>query len=99
MATPNTYQNLTEQELVAAVKQGDCAAFKVLYELYRDRVFNLICYSLNDSMLAEDVLQNVFIKIYRALPGLRFESSLGTWIYRITHNECQYQLKRRDQRY
>ena len=46
-------------------------------------------------MRAEDVLQIVFVKIYRGLPGFRFEASLSTWIYRITLNECQNQQRRR----
>src|SRR5437868_11748087 len=100
MKTEEIQENFKVRELVVAAQQGDCSAFKLLYEQYRDRVYNLICYSLNnDQQLAEDLLQNVFIKIYRALPGFRFESNLATWVYRITLNECQDQNRRRDNQY
>lgn len=84
-----------ERELVEAVRGGDRGAFKALYERYRDRVYNLAFYSLGEELWAEDVLQIVFLKIYRGLPAFRYEASLSTWIYRIAVNECQNQLQRR----
>lgn len=84
-----------ERDTVIAAQQGDRAAFKTLYDRYRDRVYNLIFYSLGDELGAEDVLQIIFVKIYRGLPGFRFEASLATWIYRITVNECLNQQRGR----
>lgn len=84
-----------ERELVDAVRREDRGAFKALYERYRDRVYNLAFYSLGEELWAEDVLQIVFLKIYRGLPAFRYEASLSTWIYRIAVNECQNQLQRR----
>jgi len=84
-----------ERELVDAVRREDRGAFRALYERYRDRVYNLAFYSLGEELWAEDVLQIVFLKIYRGLPAFRYEASLSTWIYRIAVNECQNQLQRR----
>jgi RNA polymerase sigma-70 factor, ECF subfamily len=84
-----------ERELVDAARREDKGAFKTLYERYRDRVYNLAFYSLGEELWAEDVLQIVFLKIYRGLPAFRYEASLSTWIYRIAVNECQNQLQRR----
>lgn len=84
-----------ERVLVDAARREDMGAFKALYERYRDRVYNLVFYSLGEGLWAEDVLQIVFLKIYRGLPGFRYEASLSTWIYRIAVNECQNQLQRR----
>jgi len=84
-----------ERELVGAVGREDRGAFRALYERYRDRVYNLAFYSLGEELWAEDVLQIVFLKIYRGLPAFRYEASLSTWIYRIAVNECQNQLQRR----
>src|SRR6266404_4094432 len=84
-----------ERELVDAVRREDRGAFRALYERYRDRVYNLAFYSLGEELWAEDVLQIVFMKVYRGLPGFRHEASLSTWIYRIALNECQNQLQRR----
>src|SRR5712691_10568451 len=84
-----------ERDTIVAAQQGDRAAFKALYDRYRDRVYNLIFYSIGDDLGAEDLLQTVFVKIYRGLPGFRFEASFATWIYRITLNECLNQQRRR----
>ena len=84
-----------ERRTVLAAQQGDREAFASLYERYRDRVYNLIFYSIGDELRAEDVLQIVFVKIYRGLPSFRFEASLATWIYRIVLNECLNQQRGR----
>ncbi|HEX8090794.1 MAG TPA: RNA polymerase sigma factor [Blastocatellia bacterium] len=88
-----------ERELIIRVQRGDRAAFKAIYERYRDRVYNIIFYSMGEELASEDILQIVFIKIYRGLPGFRFEASLATWIYRITVNECLNQQQRRGAQY
>ena len=94
--TRSTEPERDERALVAAAQSGDRNAFKSLYERYRDRLNNLIYYSLGgDGLWAEDVLQIVFIKIYKGLPGFRFEASLATWMYRIALNECINQQQRR----
>ena len=99
MAFQQTYSNTEERDLIAAAQQGDRAAFKVIYENHRDRVYNLVFYCLKDERLIEDVLQNVFLKVYRGLPGFRFEANLATWIYRVTINECQNQNRRGNARH
>jgi RNA polymerase sigma-70 factor (ECF subfamily) len=88
-----------ERALVDAARRDDRDAFKALYGRYRDRVYNLAFYSLGEALWAEDVLQIIFMKIYRGLPGFRYEASLSTWIYRIAVNECQNQLQRQGPRY
>lgn len=88
-----------ERELVDAAKRDDRDAFKALYDRYRDRVYNLAFYSLGEALWAEDVLQIVFLKVFRGLTGFRFESEFATWIYRITFNECRNQRRRRGARH
>lgn len=85
-----------ERELVALARSGDRVAFHEIYDRYRDRVYRLVFYSLNERLLAEDILQTVFLKIYRGLPYFRMQSSLATWIYRIALNECMNQNRRRN---
>ena len=86
-STANVLPN--ERELILAAQSGDSNAFKQLYEHYSDRIFTLIYYSLKDESLAEDVLQTVFVKVFKALPFFRLESGFLTWIYRIAINECK----------
>ena len=88
-----------EHELVARATRGDRAAFKAIYQTYSERILNLIYYWLGDRLAAEDILQIVFMKVYRGLGAFRFESALSTWIYRIALNECQNQSKRAGSRF
>jgi hypothetical protein len=75
MAIQKTQSGSGERELIARAQGGDRAAFKALYDRYRDRVYNLIFYSIGEELSSEDILQIVFIKIYKGLPGFRFESN------------------------
>jgi RNA polymerase sigma-70 factor (ECF subfamily) len=77
-----------DQDLVLAVQRGDPQAFRELYDRYRDRIYNLVLFSTGDPQHAQDVLQTIFLKVFRGLQSFRFESGLATWIYRIAHNEC-----------
>lgn len=95
MKVRESQPNFEERATVIAAQKGDRDAFKTLYEHYRDRVYNFVFYSIGDEIRAEDVLQIVFVKIYRGLPNFRFEASLATWIYRIALNECLNQQRRR----
>jgi RNA polymerase sigma-70 factor (ECF subfamily) len=95
METRPAQSEQDERALMLAAQRGDRNAFKSLYERYRDRLNNLIFYSLGDSLWTEDVLQIVFIKIYKGLPNFRFEANPGTWMYRIALNECLNQQQRR----
>ena len=95
MKVRDSQSDLEERATIIAAQQGDREAFRSLYERYRDRVYNLIFYSIGDELGAEDVLQIVFVKIYRGLPDFRFQASLATWIYRITLNECLNQQRGR----
>jgi RNA polymerase sigma-70 factor, ECF subfamily len=95
MTVREEHSSLDERAVVIAAQKGDREAFKLLYDCYRDRVYNFIFYSMGDELRTEDVLQVVFVKVFRGLPGFRFEASLATWIYRIALNECLNQQRRR----
>jgi RNA polymerase sigma-70 factor, ECF subfamily len=78
-----------ERGLALAARTGDEAAFREIYEAYRERIWTFIVYSIGDANQAQDILQIVFLKAFRGLGGFRFRSSLFTWIYRIARNECR----------
>ncbi len=84
-----------ERTLVTSAQGGDRAALREIYDRHRDSVHRVIFYWLNEPLLVEDMLQTVFLKIYRALPRFRFEAALSTWIYRIALNECLNHNQRR----
>ena len=99
MNVREAYYDPQERDLVVAAQRGDRTAFKALYDRYRDRVYNLIFYSMGEELASEDILQIVFLKIYRGLPAFRFEAAIATWIYRIAINECLNQQQRRGAEY
>src|ERR1700691_4342078 len=63
-------------------------AFQRLLDEYRDKVFRLACSILGDQAAAEDASQEIFFKVWKALPDFRGESSISTWIYAIARNTC-----------
>ena len=77
-----------ERELVERCRRGDEGAFEELIDRYKDLVFALIARTLQDKSRAEDLAQDVFLRIHRGLPYFRGEARLSTWIYRIVANAC-----------
>jgi RNA polymerase sigma-70 factor (ECF subfamily) len=76
----------SEHELVRRCRQGDEAAFRELVDQYKGLVLALMVRSVRDAARAEELAQEVFLKVHRGLPHFRGESKLSTWIYRITVN-------------
>ncbi len=77
----------TELIVLFKVKQSRERAFKVLVEKYRQRLYWHIRRMVIVHTDADDVIQNVFIKVWKNLDGFREESNLYTWLYRIATNE------------
>lgn len=77
-----------ERDLIERCRVGDEGAFQELVDRYKDLVFALIARTLPDRSRAEDVAQDVFLRIHRGLPYFRGEARLSTWIYRIVANVC-----------
>jgi RNA polymerase sigma-70 factor (ECF subfamily) len=80
-----------------AAQQYD-AAFELLVERFKDKVFRLAFSMMRNETQAEDVAQDVFVRIWKALPGYHGGASLSTWIYTITRNTCLTELKKRSTR-
>jgi len=68
-------------------------SFDELLGAYQDKVFRLCCAMLGNRALAEETAQDVFVRIWKALPGYRGEASLSTWIYSIARNTCLTAIK------
>lgn len=75
-----------EHELVDRCRQGDEAAFRELVDQYKGLVFALVARSVPDRARAEDLAQEVFLRVHKGLPYFRGEARLSTWIYRIVCN-------------
>jgi RNA polymerase sigma-70 factor (ECF subfamily) len=75
-----------ERELIEQVQAGDQLAAHLLFKLYRPRIFRIVNHILRDSADSEDVVQDIFLKLFTALEHFRHESSFFTWIYKIAVN-------------
>jgi RNA polymerase sigma-70 factor, ECF subfamily len=86
-----------EQEPLSleALQAGNKAEFARLVDLYSNQIFRLAMKILGDQNDAEDVLQETFIKAYRALPSFEGRSSISTWLYRIAANEALMLVRKR----
>lgn len=86
--------DLSDDELVARCKDGDDDAFAALVDRYRTRVFGMILRTTGDRTRAEDLAQDVFLRVYRGLPYFQGKARLSTWIYRIVANACLSERQR-----
>ncbi|MBL8241677.1 MAG: sigma-70 family RNA polymerase sigma factor [Bryobacterales bacterium] len=84
-----------ESALVRRVQNGDEMAFRDLVERYQSKVFSIIYGILRNRNDAEDIAQQVFAKVYFSIRNFDFRSSLLTWIYKITVNECYDYLRKK----
>ena len=75
-----------DQVLVERVQQGDKNAFNLLVTKYQHKVANLVSRYVSNHSDVPDIVQEAFIKAYRALPNFRGESAFYTWLYRIAVN-------------
>lgn len=77
-----------EKELLLNLQEGDKTAFRQFFNRYQQLVYN-VCYRMSNSREeAEDITQDVFIKVFHAIAGFRGEAKLSTWLYRISVNTC-----------
>ena len=85
----------SERELVARARVGDADAFGEIVRRLEPRVAATVIGMLGPGPDAEDIGQETFIKLYRALPEFRGESSLASYVTRIAINLCQDERRRR----
>jgi RNA polymerase sigma-70 factor, ECF subfamily len=79
---------MVDAELIARAAGGDPAAFQLLVEQHRSMVYRVAYQFAGNHYDAEDIAQDVFIKVYRSLARFRQDSQFTSWIYRIAMNAC-----------
>lgn len=84
------FTSATDNQLVQAFQQGDNDALEILVERYKDKIFTSINFLVKDKYLAEDMFQEVFIKIIDTLRNGKYneEGKFLPWALRIAHNLC-----------
>jgi RNA polymerase sigma-70 factor (ECF subfamily) len=84
-----------ERQLILDVQEGSHDAFRQLVELHMRRVYDLAYGFVSDHDDAEDIAQEVFVKVYHSIKHFRQESGFSTWVYRIAANTSLDRLKQR----
>ena len=79
---------VSDEILVAKSKNGDKTAFEILVKRYSKYVYTTAFFIVRDSHEAEDISQEVFVKVYLAIGGFRGLSSFKTWLRKLTVNTC-----------
>lgn len=96
--TINNFKSIEEQKLIRAIAEGDQEAFKKLYQLYAERVYNTVISYMQNVEDAEEVTQDVFTSIYKYAKNFKGNSKLSTWIYRISVNTSLNAIKKKAKR-
>ena len=84
-----------EMALFEAVRRGDERAFEELIGCYKDRIFNYVLRMVRRRDLAEDLTQEVFVRVYLSVRTVKSGRSLIPWMYRIANNACIDEHRRR----
>ena len=88
-------QNLTDLELVAKIKKQDDAAFQEMMARYTQKVYNLAMRLTRNIEDTEEVLQDVFVTVYKKIHSFEGKSQFSSWLYRVTANTAFMKLRRR----
>src|SRR6185503_10608719 len=89
-------QQLIDGSVIEACQQGDREAFQLLFETYKDKVFSIAVYAIGgDRAIADDVTQQIFLKLFTAIRQYRGDSQFTTWLYRLVVNACIDERRRR----
>jgi len=87
--------SLNTDMVVEKAKNGDITALAELYTLYKTPVYNLCLRLTRDVLDAEDLMQEVFLQMYRKLNSFRGEAAFGSWLYRVATNVTMMHLRKR----
>jgi RNA polymerase sigma-70 factor, ECF subfamily len=78
---------MTDEDVQSLLRKDLCAAaFELLLDRYQEKVFRLVCSILKETARAEEVTQDIFLKMWQVLPDYDGRASLSTWLYTITRN-------------
>jgi len=86
---------MEDRELAEKIEKGDTDAFRRLFESYKDLVYSISLRISGSREEAEDITQDVFIRIFDSIGKFRWEAKLSSWFYRITVNTCLKRERRR----
>jgi len=87
--------NSNKQDCIKRVKAGDFRAFSQIVSDYQQMVFTVVFRIVNNREDAEDITQEIFIKVFKSLDSFKEESEFSTWLYRIAYNTTLSEIRKR----
>ena len=84
---------ISDVDLVRRAQRGDAAAFSVLVRRHERRVFNYVLRLVGDRTLAEDLTQEVFLRVFQRLPSFSFRCKFSTWLFQVTRNRVLDEIR------
>jgi RNA polymerase sigma-70 factor (ECF subfamily) len=88
-------EEISESVLVERTLRGDQDAFAILVHYYSSELFLFLCRLTHNETEAEDILQQVFLKFYLALPSLSTTQPLKSWLFQVARHQCYDELRRK----
>lgn len=82
-----------ETEVVLRARRGDQAAFAQIVSLYQKPIYNYVLRMVGDREVAEEVTQDVFLRVHQSLPRFSFRAKFTTWLFRIARNRALDELR------
>lgn len=90
----NEQMTTNDQHYITKVLEGDTNAYAVLVDRYKDLVFTLALTMTKNREEAEEVAQDVFVKVYKNLAKFKGDSKFSTWVYSVSYNTCLDRIKK-----
>ena len=78
--------NIEDIECIHQIRSGNTGAFTIIVNRYKNSVFSIVSKIIGDTQHAEDITQEVFIKVFQSLDKFKEKSKFSTWLYSITYN-------------
>lgn len=88
LSSATVEQGLTDERLMERFQNGNAAAFQALVDRHGGRIFNFVLRHVRDRAAAEDLTQEVFLRVVKNARSFRAQSKFTTWLYTIARNQC-----------
>ncbi|EOD00937.1 RNA polymerase sigma factor [Caldisalinibacter kiritimatiensis] len=79
---------MNEEQIINEIKKGNIDLFQKIVDKYKNKIFSMAYKFTNDYNEAQDLSQEIFLKIYNRIDSFRYDSKFSTWIYSISMNTC-----------
>lgn len=77
-----------EKNIILLCQKKDIGAFSKMYEFYKDKIYNLCLYMTKNQQDAEDIMQDIFLSVWKNIKKFNYQSKFSSWIYQIAVNHC-----------